>query len=198
MPHVILPWSGDPPENPRPKRNMRLRIGFLWGSVMKGGAVLTDKVALLSGFVGGSVLTYLLVASNLPLAWGVAVALVVVMVVFAVGAYRLWADAYEAAFRFCPTWEHIQTRADTLRALVNEHAERGQGFQRQFMAGHMAVTRRDFDRAVAAGYPPNFDRDRISGADLEDVRELINAFENVVQVWKEAEAEKLGGAHHAQ
>jgi len=180
--HVILDY-GSPPENPLPRRSLRERAKWVLAAFVRGAVAFGGKLALLTGLLGGSALAYVLFVADLGSAWTAAIALAALLVVLLTGAYQLWNQAYEQAWRFTPTWEQLQTRADVLRALVDEHAERGGGFKRQYMAGHMSQTRRDFDRAVAAGYTPDFDRDRIGNADLEDVRELVAAFDAVVTVW---------------
>jgi hypothetical protein len=140
-------------------------------------------LSLLTGLVGGSALTYLLAVVHVSLPWALVILLTVLLIIGLVGSYLAWSEQRQAALRFQPTWEHIQTRADNLRALVNEHEHR-EGFKQQYMAGHMTTTRRDYDRAVAAGYPPQFDRDRIGNAEMDDVRELIVALDDVVRRWR--------------
>ena len=197
MAHVILNYSAHPPENPPPERSMRDRLGWVWAAIVRGVASFGGKVAALSAFVGGSVLTYAIFVVHLSASWAIACLLGVVLIIFVTGAYRLWSEAYDAAWRFAPTWENLQTRADNLRALVEEYSYDGSGellddltqvsrekknqFRRQFMAGHMVQTRQDYDRAVAAGFEPDFDRDRISSCQLEDVAELVAAFDAAVE-----------------
>lgn len=186
MAHVVLDY-GSPPENPLLKRSWRERTEWVVVAFVRGATAFGGKLALLGGLVGGSALTYVLFVADLEAAWIAAIALAALLVVLVVGSYQLWNQAYDLAWRFAPTWQQLQTRADTLRALVNEHAERGSGFKRQYMAGHMTRTRRDYDRAVEAGYPPAFDRDRIGDADLDDARELVAAFDAVVIKWRSEE-----------
>jgi hypothetical protein len=192
--HVILTLSGHPPENSVPPRSARQFAAFLGTAFVRGIVVFGPLIGVLTVLVGGSVLAYALFVANLPWAWTAAIALGVLLLVFVLGAYQLWSEAYGAALRFGPTWEHVQTRADTLRALVNEHDQRGAGFQRQYMAGHMTAARRDYDHAVAAGYRPDFDRERIGSADLAGVRELVAALDDVVRRWRADEDRQTGVA----
>ena len=156
----------------------------------RGATAVGGRLAALSGFVGGSVLTYVIFIAHLPALWIVPVAACLLLAVLAVGSYLAWSEVHQLVVRFMPTWEHIQTRADNLRALVNEYEELGgHGFRRQFNAGYFAVTARDYDRAVAAGYPPAFARERLGRATLDDVKELVDAFDDVVVRWRSAESE---------
>jgi hypothetical protein len=167
-------------------------VGWLGGVLVAGVRSMSALAGALTTLVGGSVLAVVLAAAGLEAPWIAVAALAAFLIIVVAGAYHLWSAPYDAAFRFAPTWEHLQTRADTLRVLAEEHSERGEGFRRQYMAGHVAATRRDYDRAVAAGYPPDFDRARIGRLDLADVDELFTAFEDVVERWRAAERTAAG------
>lgn len=170
---------------------------------MKGVTTFTSKLAVVSAAVGGSALTYLAVAVELSLPWALMIALAVLFITFAIGAMQSWAAAVQTARAYMPTWEHCQAQADTLKALTYEFREDGSGglvevdqldqqklinFRREYMLAHMAFVTADFDRACAAGYKPNFDRDTIGTANLPDVVEFAAEFERVAQRWRESEA----------
>jgi hypothetical protein len=209
LPHVILPHQTIYEQNPVPPRTWGERLGFGWLALVRGVATFGGKLAGISGFVGGSVLTYLVFVADLALPWAILAFAVTVLIVFVIGAYQLWSAADDAAWRFSPTWELCQVRADGLRALTEEYRYDGMGqlldpndvphgqqvaFRRQYLAGHMAATKADFDRAVAAGYAPDFDRDKLGSADLPDVVRLADALQEVATTWRaDAESGKWRG-----
>ena len=142
-------------------------------------------LALATTVVGGSALAYGIFIADLSLAWGVLIGLGTLGLVYAVGAYRLWSEAYDAAYRFMPTWEQLQARADALQGVI--HGATPERFKNQYMGGHMLALRQDYDRAAAAGHRPEFDRELIRTAELEDMSGIIGALEDAALAWKKAE-----------
>jgi hypothetical protein len=53
----------------------------------------------------------------------------------------------------------------------------------------MIATRSDYDRAVEAGFAPDFPRERIPSLQYEEVESLIAALDEVVHRWQIAERE---------
>jgi hypothetical protein len=97
-----------------------------------------------------------------PLPWVLLAVTVLVIVVLMTGAYALWDQADEAAWRFAPTWETMQHRADILLALLETNDGDDKTFRRSYMAGHMASARRDYDRGEAAGHRPDLTETRLA------------------------------------
>lgn len=141
--------------------------------------------ALATTLVGGSALAYGIFIAHLSLAWALLIGFGALGLIYAVGAYRLWSEAYATAYRFMPTWEQLQARADTLQGVI--HGTTPDTFKNQYLGGHMLALRKDYDRAAAAGHRPEFDRELIRTAELEDMAAIIGALEKAALAWKEAE-----------
>lgn len=183
---VVFPHNFGPEENEAPSHNARLRISYVETVFLKGLKLFGGKLAGVTGLVGGSVLTYLIFVAKAPLPWALLAVVAAVFVIYAGGAYRVWSEAYDAAYRFCPTWEQLQARADTLRGVVFGHSE-PERFKNQYLGGHMLALRQDYDRAVFAGYAPDFERDLIRTAELSDMDKIIAALEDAAERWKQDE-----------
>jgi hypothetical protein len=145
-------------------------------------------LALATTVIGGSALAYGLFVAHLSLPWILLIGVAAAALIYAVGAYDLWSEAYDVAYRFMPTWEQLQARADTLAGVA--HGTMPQIFKNQYLGGHMLALRQDYDRAAAAGHRPKFDRELIRMAELEDIPGIIAALDKAAQNWKEAEERK--------
>lgn len=168
-----------------PPRTVGERVGYAVAAFKRGATASGGKLALVTTLVGGSALTFGIFVAHLSVPWALLICLAALAVIYAVGAYALWSEAYDTAYRFMPTWEQLEDRADTLRGLA--HGATPERFQHQYLGGHMLALRRDYDRAVAAGHPPAFDRGLIRTAELADAVTIIAALEDAAQSWKEAE-----------
>jgi hypothetical protein len=169
---------------------------------MKGALTFTDRLAFFSGLAGGAVLTYVIFAAEFSLSWILVAILGALLIVFIIGADQIFGVWYQAAMAYAPTWEHCQAMADNLKALTHEYRHDGSGgllepdavepqrriaFRSEYVRAWLAFAKADFDRASVAGYPLDFDRDRIDSAELPDVVELAAEFERASERWREAE-----------
>jgi hypothetical protein len=186
-------------QNDVPKLTVRERAKVIGGMFIKGATAFGGKVAGVSGFVGGSILTYVLFVADLDAAWAVAIVLAAVLVIALVGAYLEWHEAYGAAVRFWPTWEIPQDRADTLRVLYEANYETADNvewkqFVRQYIGGHRAEAQRDLDTCETAGYPLAIDRDDLRNpATPEAFTAIVDAFQEGADRWKAAERRDRSG-----
>ena len=184
-----------------PPLTFRQRGGWVVQAFIDGVTSFVGKLALVTGFVGGSLLTYLIFVTDLHPAWVATVAVAVLLVVFVIGAEQLWEQTYMTLVSYAPTWERCRDQANNLKALAHEHRHDGTrvlpleevddqlriNFRRDYMNGWMSFVEAEYDRACAAGYRPDFDRDRIATAELDDVIELAAALDDVVVRWRAAE-----------
>jgi hypothetical protein len=116
---IVLPHHGGPQENEVPPRTVGQRAGYVVAAFAKGVTASGGKLALVTTLVGGSALAYGIVVTHLPLPWALLIGLAAIALAYATGAYVLWSEAYDTAYRFMPTWEQLQARADTLRGLTH-------------------------------------------------------------------------------
>jgi hypothetical protein len=183
-------------QNELPKLTIRARAKVIGGMFLKGITAFGGKVAGVSAFVGGSVLTYVLFVADLDAAWAAAVVLAVLLVVFLVGAYLEWHEAYGAAIRFWPTWEVPQDRADTLRALYeanygNADATDWKRFVQQYIGSHREAAQRDFDTCETVGHRLAIERDDLRNPATPDAfTHIADAFQDAADRWKAAEREE--------
>ena len=181
----MLPRPGGPPENHLPPRSVGQRLGYVVAAFRKGLTASGGRFATATSLVGGSVLAYGVFVAHLDFPWALFIWLAVGALIYGLGAYKLWSEAYAAAFRFMPTWEQLQTRADTLQGLI--YGSTPDQFKSQYMGGHMNALRQDYDRADAAGHRPDFDRELIRKVELEEMTTVISSLEVAALTWKEAE-----------
>jgi hypothetical protein len=177
-----------------PKPTVRDHANFVWAALVKGTAAFGARVAVLTLLVGGSVLTYGIAVKDWPLPWAIVAVLATLLVVFVLGACELFGQAYSVAIRFAPSWERLQTRADTLWALHN--ASKGtddERFRAQFAASHSVAARQDFDDAAKAGHPLiGVTRDDIRHAGIENLPRIAAAFDDAAERFKASDAKEAG------
>jgi hypothetical protein len=182
---LVLPHPGGPPENDVPPRSVGQRVGYVAAAFQKGLTASGGKFAAATSLIGGSALAYGVFVAHLNAPWALLICVAVGALIYGLGAYELWSEAYAAAFRFMPTWEQLQTRADTLQGLI--YGSTPDRFKNQYMGGHMNALRQDYDRADAAGHRPDFDRELIRTVELEEMAAVISSLEAAALAWKEAE-----------
>lgn len=198
----VVPKHPDEHHGEEPSaRPLRHHGEFVWAAFVKGATLFTGRLALISGFVGGCVLTYLTFVTDLNAAWVVAIALATLLVIFVIGADQIFGVWYQTAIAYAPTWERCRDQANNLTALTSEFRHDGTrvlpldevplqrriDFRREYMAGWMSFVEAEYDRACAAGYVPDFDPDRIATAELEDALELSDVLRDVAKRWRAAE-----------
>jgi hypothetical protein len=183
-----------PPPRPRKGGPFRQRAEFLGTVLLAGGTRLTSAVGLVSLVVGVTVVGLLRAFAGLPWPWAVVIALAVVLLVIAEGAFRLWADTYDVAVRFIPTWQRTQDRADILRTWHDANAPSypWTQFRTQYVTGHRQAAQEDYDTAETAGFPLTLTRDDLrEPADWQAALAIADAFDEAAERWKEAERAAL-------
>lgn len=197
-----LIWQPVFHKNPIAPRSWRERGRFVMVAFVRGAMTFGGKLAAISGFVGGSVLTYAVFVGHLALPWILLIALAIVGVVFGLGAYNLWDHADRAARLYYPSWEQVQAYAHRIQALTGEYTGEHEGkprstveldetrrtqFRARYAAGLRMQARIEYDRASSAGFRPDFPAEKLSSLEIEDAITLADALEEAATRWREAE-----------
>lgn len=161
--------------------------GFVRVAMRLGSRQIVVALGTLGTLVGVSAMAGLTIVVELPAAWAVSAAAVLLGVMFGTGAYQAWSDAAIAVYRFMPTWEQLQDRADLLETLLDtrEPGDWDEFVAQSWIGGHRDAARADFDMAATAGFPlRGVDRNDLRKPSRETYESLIRGFREAAATWR--------------
>jgi len=179
------------------------RRSAFWGIALRlGGERFGRLIAVLGIFAGVSILGLVARALGLGWPWAILLVVLVILALFAEGAYRVWDHTEKVARYYYPSWEIIRNRADTMQSLVDasrivngalvavEDVPEGSkaSFRGQWVGSHRKAALKDYNRADLVGFAPRVSEQEIEGAELTDMPAIIEAFHEAASRWREAEA----------
>lgn len=200
MPIIIFPKYPFQ-ENSVPRFRVRDYAKIVIGMLVQGVTAFTGKLASISGFVGGCVFSYAVFVAKLNPLWAAIIGLIVVIIVFVIGAVRECKKARVLAIRFAPSWEQCDEQVVTLETLIDTHPlglsemneEQYKGFRKGYMSSHYQLVCRNFNQAETAGYPLGIDKDVLKCKAPEDFETILAAFRMAADCWKAYERGVTGG-----